>query len=59
MGKKKGAGILFLLLMAALIVCLMLTSDMIYQKLSSFGGHDVTPIGNSFTAGEYEGIGQG
>ena len=55
--KKKG--LVSLLVMAVLIIALMLGSNGIYNLLSSVGRHTTKPTGNSFTAGEYEGVGQG
>ena len=55
--KKKG--LLSLLAIAAVMLVLMLASGGIYNGLASIGRHNVVPAGNSFTAGTYEGTGQG
>ena len=55
--KKKG--LLSLLAIAAVMLVLMLASGGLYNGLSSIGRHNVVPTGNSFTAGSYEGTGQG
>jgi uncharacterized protein with FMN-binding domain len=55
--KKKG--LLSLLAIAAVMLVLMLASGGLYNGLASIGRHNVVPAGNSFTAGSYEGTGQG
>ncbi len=56
---SKNKGLISLLVMAVLVIALMLGSNGIYNLLSSVGRHTEKPTGNSFTAGEYEGVGQG
>ena len=55
--RKKG--LIALVGMVVLMIILVAVSGGLYNGLSSIGQHTVVPTGNSFTAGEYEGVALG